>query len=192
MELSINTSTQTKGDRYTLRDTPIESSSLTSLSKPSLSSGKVLSSQFQDQKLSSLAPSSQTLLIPLLINTYLSSVESSNYFTIYFHSLLILLTNDSPYSLHILYPRACPSTIMILLHQLKSLSLPSSHTKFFLVFVIMEPIIFIYSFTIEGCDVTVTIEFFLILLCQKTLLQSQWMMSLKMWILSLICEIANS
>ena len=49
---------------------------------------------------------------------------------------------------------------MILLRQLGSLSLPSSHTKFSSLLVIMEPIIFIYSFTIEGYDVTVTIEFF--------------------------------
>ena len=41
-----------------------------------------------------------------------------------------------------------------------SLSLPSSHTKFFSLFVIMEPIIFTYSFTINGYDVIVTIEFF--------------------------------
>ena len=43
---------------------------------------------------------------------------------------------------------------------LGSLSLPSSHTKFSPLFVIMEPMIFIYSFTIDGYDVTVTIEFF--------------------------------
>ena len=49
---------------------------------------------------------------------------------------------------------------MILLRQLGSLSLPSSHTKFSPLFVIMEPMIFIYSFTINGYDVTVTIEFF--------------------------------
>ena len=44
---------------------------------------------------------------------------------------------------------------------LGSLSLPSSHTKFSPLFVIMEPMIFIYSFTINGYDVTVIIEFFL-------------------------------
>ena len=49
---------------------------------------------------------------------------------------------------------------MILLRQLGSLSLPSSHTKFSPLFVIMEPMIFTYSFTIHGYDVTVTIEFF--------------------------------
>ena len=49
---------------------------------------------------------------------------------------------------------------MILLRQLGSLSLPSSHTKFSLLFVIMEPMIFTYSFTINGYDVTLTIEFF--------------------------------
>ena len=38
-----------------------------------------------------------------------------------------------------------------------SFSLPSSHTKFSLLFVIMEPMIFIYSFTINGYDVTVSI-----------------------------------
>ena len=43
---------------------------------------------------------------------------------------------------------------------LGSLSLPSSYTKFSPLFVIMEPMIFIYSFTINGYDVTVTIEFF--------------------------------
>ena len=42
-----------------------------------------------------------------------------------------------------------------------SLSLPSSHTKSSPLFVIMEPMIFSYSFTINGYDVTVTIEFFL-------------------------------
>ena len=41
-----------------------------------------------------------------------------------------------------------------------SLSLPSSHTEFSPLFVIMEPMIFTYSFTIDGHDVTVTIEFF--------------------------------
>ena len=46
------------------------------------------------------------------------------------------------------------------LASLTRISLSSSHTKFFSLFVIMEPIIFIYSFTIEGYDVTVTIEFF--------------------------------
>ena len=41
-----------------------------------------------------------------------------------------------------------------------SLSLPSSHTKSSPLFVIMEPMIFIYLFTINGYDVTVTIKFF--------------------------------
>ena len=41
-----------------------------------------------------------------------------------------------------------------------SLSLPSSRTKFYPLFVIMEPMIFTYLFTIEGYDVTVIIEFF--------------------------------
>ena len=41
-----------------------------------------------------------------------------------------------------------------------SLSLPSSHTKFSSLFVIIEPMIFSYSFTINGYDVTVTVEFF--------------------------------
>ena len=49
---------------------------------------------------------------------------------------------------------------MILLRYLGSLSLPSSRTKFSSLFVIMEPMIFTYSFTINGYDVTVTIEFF--------------------------------
>ena len=41
-----------------------------------------------------------------------------------------------------------------------SLSLPSSHTKLSLLFAIMDPIVFVYSFTIEGYNVIVTIEFF--------------------------------
>ena len=41
-----------------------------------------------------------------------------------------------------------------------SLSLPSSHTKFSSLFVVMEAMIFTYSFTINGYDVTVIIEFF--------------------------------
>ena len=49
---------------------------------------------------------------------------------------------------------------MILLHELGSLSLPSSHTKSSPLFVIMEPMIFTYSFSINGYDVTITIEFF--------------------------------
>ena len=44
---------------------------------------------------------------------------------------------------------------------LGSLTLPSSHTKSSPLFVIMEPMIFTFSFTINGYDVTVTIEFFL-------------------------------
>ena len=39
-------------------------------------------------------------------------------------------------------------------------SLLSSHTKFSSLFVIMEPMIFTYSFTIDRYDVTDTIEFF--------------------------------
>ena len=39
-------------------------------------------------------------------------------------------------------------------------SLPSSHIKSSPLFVIMEPMIFTYSFTINGYDVTVTIKFF--------------------------------
>ena len=38
--------------------------------------------------------------------------------------------------------------------------LPSSHTKSSSLFVIMEPIIFTYSFTINGYDVAVIIKFF--------------------------------
>ena len=41
-----------------------------------------------------------------------------------------------------------------------SLSLPLSHAKFSSLFVIVEPMIFTYSFTIEGYNVIVTIEFF--------------------------------
>ena len=40
-----------------------------------------------------------------------------------------------------------------------SLSLPSSHTKLSPLLVIMKPIVFVYSFTIEGYNVIVTIEF---------------------------------
>ena len=40
------------------------------------------------------------------------------------------------------------------------LSLPSSHTKFSSLFVIMELMIFTYLFSINGYNVTVTIEFF--------------------------------
>ena len=43
---------------------------------------------------------------------------------------------------------------------LGSLSLPSSHTKFFSLFFIMEPMIFTYSCTINSYDVIITIEFF--------------------------------
>ena len=41
-----------------------------------------------------------------------------------------------------------------------SLSLPSSHTKLSPSFVIVDPIVFVYCFTIEGYNVFVTIEFF--------------------------------
>ena len=41
-----------------------------------------------------------------------------------------------------------------------SLSLPSSYTKFSPLFVITEPMIFTYSFTINGYDVTASIAFF--------------------------------
>ena len=54
-----------------------------------------------------------------------------------------------------MYPVESPNSFIV-----HTLSLPSSHTKFSSLFVIMEPIIFIYSFTIEGYDVTVTTEFF--------------------------------
>ena len=47
-----------------------------------------------------------------------------------------------------------------LAEQLGSLSLPSSHTKSSPLFVIMEPMMFTYSFSINGYDVTVTMEFF--------------------------------
>ena len=62
----------------------------------------------------------------------------------------------------------------------------------------METIIFIYSFTIEGYDVTVTIKFFPHIIVLKDF--SPKLMDdefenvdtfLKMLILSLICEIAN-
>ena len=40
------------------------------------------------------------------------------------------------------------------------LATPSSHTKFSPLFVIMEPVIFTYSFTINGYDVTIMIQIF--------------------------------
>ena len=46
-----------------------------------------------------------------------------------------------------------------------SLSLPSSHIEFSPLFVIMEPMIFTYSFTINGYDVTVIIAFFFSYYC---------------------------
>ena len=49
---------------------------------------------------------------------------------------------------------------MILLRLLESLSLPSSHTKFSPFLVLKEPIVFVYSFTIEGYNIIITIEFF--------------------------------
>ena len=49
---------------------------------------------------------------------------------------------------------------MILLRWLESLSLPSSHTKLSPLLVIMDPIVFVYSFTIEGYNVIITIDFF--------------------------------
>ena len=50
---------------------------------------------------------------------------------------------------------------MILLCYLENLSLPSSHTKLSPLFAIIDPIVFVYFFTIEGYNVIVTIEFFL-------------------------------
>ena len=41
-----------------------------------------------------------------------------------------------------------------------SLSLPSSHTKLSSLLAIMDPIMFVYSFTIKGYNVIVTKEFF--------------------------------
>ena len=43
---------------------------------------------------------------------------------------------------------------------MESLCLPSSHTKLSPLLVITEPIVFVYSFTIEGYNVIITIEFF--------------------------------
>ena len=43
---------------------------------------------------------------------------------------------------------------------MESLCLPSSHTKLSPLLVIIEPIVFVYSFTIEGYNVIITIEFF--------------------------------
>ena len=154
MKLSINASTNQQHTKtYTRKDS-------SSLLKLSLSPEKSLSSQFQAQKLSSPAPSSQIFSCSSTHKHLLAPAEHSSSTTIHSHTLLILLTNDSLYSLHILYSRACHGTIMILLHQLRSLSLLSSHTKSSPLFVIMEPMIFTYSFTINGYDVTVSIEFF--------------------------------
>ena len=41
-----------------------------------------------------------------------------------------------------------------------SLFCPSSHTKLSPSFVIIDPIVFVYYFTIEGYNIFVTIEFF--------------------------------
>ena len=43
---------------------------------------------------------------------------------------------------------------------LARISLSLSHTKLSPLLVIMDPIVFVYSFTIEGYNVIVTIEFF--------------------------------
>ena len=43
---------------------------------------------------------------------------------------------------------------------MESLFLPSSHTKLSPLLAIMEPIVFVYSFTIEGYNVIATIKFF--------------------------------
>ena len=43
---------------------------------------------------------------------------------------------------------------------LARISLPSSHTKLSPFLVIMEPIVFVYSFTIKGYNVIITIKFF--------------------------------
>ena len=51
-----------------------------------------------------------------------------------------------------------------------SLSLPSSYTKFSPLFVTMEPMIFTYSFTINGYDVTITIEVFSPYCCIRRLI----------------------
>ena len=63
-----------------------------------------------------------------------------------------------------------------------SLSLPSSHTKLSLLFAIMDPIVFVYSFTIEGYNVIVTIEFFFshVVILEDFFLLDLWMMILEM------------
>ena len=43
---------------------------------------------------------------------------------------------------------------------MESLTLPLSHTKLSPLLVRMEPIVFVYSFTIEGYNVIITIEVF--------------------------------
>ena len=148
MELSTNPS---GGPIYTKGHTDRNSSSLASLSKPSRSSGKVLSSQFLVSSLETKFSSFQLTNTPHNpTHKHLSVPNRKPQQLYYTHSLSLPILLEM--SLIILYSQACLGTIMILLRQLESLSLslPSSHTKFFSLLVIMEPIIFIYSFTIKG------------------------------------------
>ena len=78
--------------------------SLTSLFKPSLSYEKGTKFLVSSLETKSPTPSSKTLLITLLINTYLPPVESPNSFTEHSPSSLIILTNGPHYSLHVSYP----------------------------------------------------------------------------------------
>ena len=50
------------------------------------------------------------------------------------------------------------------------MSLPSSHTKLSLSFVIMDLIMFVYYFTIEGYNLFVTIEFFFLVVIMENFL----------------------
>ena len=79
----------------------------------------------------------------------------------------MLLTNDSHYSYYLKDPSLLTIFMSMSCHHNDlaalagiSLSLPSSHTKLFLLFVLMVPMIFTYSFTIDGYDVTITITCF--------------------------------
>ena len=96
--LEQHTNTPRYTQTYTRKD-----SSLTSLLKLSLSSKKVTEFLVSSLETKSPAPSSKTLLIALFINTYLHQVESFSSLTIHSYLLLILLTNDSLYSLLTIY-----------------------------------------------------------------------------------------
>ena len=104
----------TKTPRYTKAYTR-EDFSLTFLLKPLPSSEKVVEFLVSSLETKSSTHSSKTLLITPPTNTYLPPAKSSSSLIILSYSLLILLTNDSLYSLLTIYLRACLDTIMILL-----------------------------------------------------------------------------